>query len=269
MLPDPSFLEVALLVLAATGAGAINALVGSGTLLTFPTLLALGLPPVAANVTNNVGLVFGSVTGTWGYRRELSGQGARLIRLLPASAAGGLLGAGLLLVLPESVFEAAVPALVAVGLALVALQPWLSRRSAAAVERHLAAGGTASWGPVSRSAAVGLLVGVFAAGVYGGYFGAAQGVILIGVLGASLADDLQRVNAVKNVLAATVNLLASVLFLTVAADQVDWFAAAVIAVGSAIGGFLGARYGRRLPSVALRGVIVVVGVVAITALIVT
>lgn len=259
---------IALLVLAAVGAGAINTLVGSGTLLTFPTLLAVGLPPVAANITNNVGLVFGSIAGTWGYRRELAGQGRRLAWLLPFSAAGGLLGAGLLLVLPERVFGSAVPVLVAVGVVLVVAQPWLARRAARAAESNRLAttDGHVAWRPASWAATVGLLLGVAAAGVYGGYFGAAQGVILIGLLGATLADNLQRLNATKNALAATVNLLATVLFLIAAPDQVDWGLAAVVAIGAIVGGTLGARYGRRLPPAVLRGVIVVVGVVAIIGL---
>lgn len=265
-----------LLAVAAVGAGAINTLVGSGTLLTFPALLAVGLPPVAANVTNNVGLVFGSVAGTWGYRRELAGQGRRLAWLLPFSAVGGLTGATLLLVLPGSVFAAAVPALVAAGVLLVVAQPWLAARAA----RAAAAGGTEtpsgragtegrpSWRPASWAATVGLLTGVAAAGVYGGYFGAAQGVILIGLLGATLADGLQRLNATKNALAATVNLLATVLFVVAAPDLVDWGLAATVAVGAVVGGVLGARYGRRLPPRVLRAVVVAVGVVAVIALLV-
>lgn len=268
MLPDAPPALIVVLVVAAVGAGAINTLVGSGTLLTFPTLLAVGLPPVSANITNNVGLVFGSVAGTWGYRRELAGQGRRLAWLLPFSATGGLVGAALLLVLPESVFGTAVPALVAVGVALVVAQPWFARRATrAAQENRLATdAGHASWRPASWAATVGLLVGVAAAGLYGGYFGAAQGVILIGLLGATLADSLQRLNATKNALAATVNLLATVLFLVAAPEQVDWGLAAVVALGSVVGGTLGARYGRRLPPDWLRGVIVVVGVVAIIGL---
>lgn len=276
VLADVPAASLVLLAVAAVGAGAINTLVGSGTLLTFPALLAVGLPPVAANVTNNVGLVFGSVAGTWGYRRELAGQGRRLAWLLPFSAVGGLTGAALLLVLPGSVFAAAVPALVAAGVLLVVAQPWLAARAA----RAAAAGGTEtpggragtegrpSWRPASWAATVGLLTGVAAAGVYGGYFGAAQGVILIGLLGATLADGLQRLNATKNALAATVNLLATVLFVVAAPDLVDWGLAATVAVGAVVGGVLGARYGRRLPPRVLRAVVVVVGVVAVIALLV-
>lgn len=189
MLPDAPPELLAVLMVAAVGAGAINTLVGSGTLLTFPMLLAVGLPPVSANITNNVGLVFGSVAGTWGYRRELEGQGRRLAWLLPFSAAGGLTGAALLLVLPESVFGAAVPALVTVGVVLVVAQPWLARRAARAARENRQASddGRVSWRPASWAATVGLLAGVAVAGVYGGYFGAAQGVILVGLLGATVA----------------------------------------------------------------------------------
>ncbi|MGF1648658.1 MAG: sulfite exporter TauE/SafE family protein [Kineosporiaceae bacterium] len=266
MLADVPIASLALLVVAAVGAGAINTLVGSGTLLTFPALLAAGLPPVTANVTNNVGLVFGSVAGTWGYRRELAGQGRRLAWLLPFSAVGGLTGAGLLLVLPQRVFDTAVPVLVGMGVLLVLAQPRLAARAARAAAAREAAGGGGSWRPVSGAATVGLLAGVAAAGVYGGYFGAAQGVILIGLLGATLADGLQRLNATKNALASAVNLLATVLFVVAAPDLVDWRLAATVAVGAVVGGVLGARYGRRLPARALRAVIAVVGVVAVIAL---
>lgn len=272
MSPDPSPASVALVVVAAVGAGGINTLVGSGTLLTFPALLAAGLPPVSANITNNVGLVAGSVAGTWGYRRELAGQGRRLAWLLPFSAAGGLTGAALLLVLPERVFGAAVPALVAVGVLLVLAQPWLAARAARAAQaaqRRGGAGVRSSWRPASWAATVGLLLGVAAAGAYGGYFGAAQGVILIGLLGATLADHLQRLNATKNLLASVVNLLAAVVFLAAAPGRVDWPLAAAVAAGAVVGGVLAARYGRRLPATGLRAVVIGVGTAAVVALVLT
>lgn len=244
--------EAVAILLAGIGAGTINTVVGSGTLITFPTLLAFGVPPVTANVSNTIGLVPGSVTGAWGYRRELAGQRARVLRLAVASLTGGLIGGVLLLVLPEGAFEAIVPALILLGVVLVIAQPRLSRWVA---RRHEDAG----TGP--RHFAWWVWPAVLFAGVYGGYFGAAQGVLLMAVLGIGVAEPLQRLNAVKNVLAALVNGVAGVLFILVA--DVDWPVVLVIAVGAIIGGLLGASVGRRLPPLALRVTIVVVGVAAL------
>ncbi|MCZ3386082.1 MAG: sulfite exporter TauE/SafE family protein [Actinomycetia bacterium] len=242
-----------LAVLAAgVAAGGINALVGSGTLVTFSTLVALGVPPLTANVTNTVGLVAGSVASSVGYRAELSTQRARMVRFVPASVLGGLTGALLLLVLPESAFDAIVPALVGLGVVLVAVQPWLARRLA--VEHDTAAlGGPVAWGAV------------YLIWVYGGYFGAAQGVLLIAVLGALVDAHLQRVNALKNVLAAVVNAVAAVVFILLA--DIDWAIALVLTLGAAAGGFFGAHYGRRLPPAALRALIIVVGLIALYVLV--
>jgi uncharacterized membrane protein YfcA len=245
----------ALAVLAAgIGAGTINAVVGSGTLITFPTLLALGYPAVTANVSNNIGLVFGGVTATWGYRRELEGQGRRLCRLVPLSLVGAVTGALLLLRLPASAFEAIVPALIGVSVLLVLVQP----RLAATVQRRRADAG-------ERAGSVGVLasLGTLLAGVYGGYFGAAQGVLLLGILGAVLSEPLQRVNALKNALALVVNLVAAVTFLVVRPEAVDWAVVLLISAGSLLGGLLGARVGRLLPPAALRAVVALVGVVAL------
>jgi uncharacterized membrane protein YfcA len=251
-------LEAAAILLAGVAAGSINAVVGSGTLITFPTLLAFGIPPVTANVSNNLGLVPGSVAGAIGYRRELTGQKSRVLRLLSASFAGGLAGAVLLLVLPEDAFEAIVPVLIALGVALVIFQPrlsgWVAARAAHRPES-------------TRDGAWWVWPGVLLTGVYGGYFGAAQGVLLMAVLGIGIDEGLQRLNAVKNVLAAVVNGVAGLLFAIVA--DVDWRIVALIGVGSVIGGFLGAKIGRRLHPTALRAVIVVVGVVALAALLLT
>lgn len=253
-----SLLEAAAILLAGVAAGSINAVVGSGTLITFPTLLAFGVPPVTANVSNNLGLVPGSVAGAVGYRRELAGQRSRVLRLLSASFLGGLAGAVLLLVLPEGAFEAIVPVLIALGVGLVIFQPRLSGWVAARAEHRPA---------TTRDGAWWVWPGVLLTGVYGGYFGAAQGVLLMAVLGIGLDEGLQRLNAVKNVLAAVVNAIAGLLFAVVA--DVDWELVALIGVGSVIGGFLGAKVGRRLHPTALRAVIVVVGVVALVALLVT
>lgn len=247
--------EAVLIALAGVGAGTINTIVGSGTLITFPTLLALGVPPVTANVSNNLGLVPGSLTGAWGYRRELRGQSTRVLRLLVASVVGGAVGAVLLLTLPSSAFETIVPVLIGLGVLLVVLQPALSRR--VAVRRE-----AAESAEVRDARWVWPLVGL--TGVYGGYFGAAQGVLLMGVLGIGVPEPLQRLNAVKNVLAAGVNSVAGVLFVFVA--DLDWLVVALIGVGSVVGGLIGSTVGRRLPARVLRGIIVVVGVVALVAL---
>src|SRR4051794_19741600 len=235
-------------------AGGINAVVGSGTLITFPTLLAFGYPSVLANVTNNVGILPGSVTGAYAYRRELATQRALAYRLAGASATGGLVGALLLLKLPESAFEAIVPVLILLGCALVAVQPWLSRWVAQR-RRGPAHGGVL------------LIVIVFLAGIYGGYFRAGQGVLLMAFLGVLLQEELQRLNAVKNVLAGLVNLVAAIVFVLV--SHVAWPAAIALAIGSTCGGQVGGTYGRRLPATALRGFIIVVGTAAAVRLLVT
>ena len=247
-----TLLEAIAVLLAGVAAGTINTVVGSGTLITFPALLAVGLSPVTANVSNTVGLVFGSVSGAWGYRAELAGQRSRLIRLGSASLIGGLVGGVLLLVLPSSAFDTIVPILIGLGVVLVLLGPRISARVAARAE---ARGGLPHHGAAWVWPAVG------GAGVYGGYFGAAQGVLLMAILGIGVDDTLQRHNATKNVLAAIVNGVAAVLFVVVA--DVDWRAAALVAVGSVVGGQLGATVGRRLSPNLLRAVIVVVGVVAL------
>ena len=247
-----TLLEAIAVLLAGVAAGTINTVVGSGTLITFPALLAVGLSPVTANVSNTVGLVFGSVSGAWGYRAELAGQRSRLIRLGSASLIGGLVGGILLLVLPSSAFDTIVPILIGLGVVLVLLGPRISARVAARAE---ARGGLPHHGAAWVWPAVG------GAGVYGGYFGAAQGVLLMAILGIGVDDTLQRHNATKNVLAAIVNGVAAVLFVVVA--DVDWRAAALVAVGSVVGGQLGATVGRRLSPNLLRAVIVVVGVVAL------
>jgi uncharacterized protein len=237
-------------LIAGMAAGTINVVVGSGTLITFPTLLAFGVPPVTANVSNTIGLVPGVASGVVGYRRELRGQRARAVRLGSASVSGGIVGAVLLLSLPDGAFSAIVPALIVVGLLLVVLQPRISRWVDV---RHEGARG--EFGPWWVWPAV------FGTGVYGGYFGAAQGVILMGVLGIGIADSLQRLNGLKNVLAGLVNGVAGVIFVVVA--DVDWKVVALIAAGSIVGGQLGATVGRRLSPLVLRIVIVVVGLVAL------
>jgi uncharacterized protein len=240
------------IVVAAVWAGMINTIVGSGTLVTFPVLLLLGYPPLTANVSNGLGLVPGSVAGAIGYRRELRGLAGRATRLGIATALGALLGAVLLLSLPPAAFDAVVPVLVGIAVVLVVVQPFLARRLAAR-----RGGARTRVGP-------GLLAGTFGTGVYGGYFGAAQGVLLLALLGISIDDDLQRHNAVKNVLTPLANLVSGIVFAVVA--PISWPVVALVAAGSAAGGVLGALIGRRLPPTALRAVIVVVGVAAIVEL---
>jgi uncharacterized protein len=247
---------------AGIAAGAINAVVGSGSLITFPTLLAFGFPPVVANVSNNVGLVPGNLSAAYGYRRELAGQRGRLIRLGIAAAAGGLTGAILLLTLPASAFTLIVPALILIACALVLIQPrmgpWLAARQARADGGDDHPARVRHVGPV-------LTAGMLLSGVYGGYFGAAQGVLVIGLLGSFLDEGLQRVNAAKNVLVALVNATAAIVFVLFA--HISWLAVLLIAAGSTIGGLLGARYGRRLPPTALRLLVVVIGIIAAVKLI--
>ena len=229
---------------AGLGAGTVNVIVGSGSLITFPTLLALGYPPVLANVSNNVGLVPGAASAVVAYRRELGGQRTRIVKLGSASLTGGVTGAVLLLALPASAFKAAVPALVLLATVLMAVQPRVSRWLATRGDRHIHGG-------------LPLLAGVFLTGVYGGYFGAAQGVILMALLAIFIDDELQRLNGTKNALALIVNGVAAVVFLLV--THVDWAVVVLIAAGSTIGGQLGGHYGRRLPAEILRACIVVVG----------
>ena len=238
---------------AGLGAGTVNVIVGSGSLITFPTLLALGYPPVLANVSNNVGLVPGSASAVHAYRRRygpanlqtrLGGQRARVVKLGSASLTGGIVGAVLLLSLPPGSFKAAVPFLVLIASLLMAVQPRISRWLATRGERHIHGG-------------LPLLLGVFVTGIYGGYFGAAQGVILMALLAIFIDDDLQRLNGTKNVLALIVNGIAAVVFILF--TTISWSVVVLIAAGSIIGGQIGGRYGRRLPANILRVCIVTVG----------
>lgn len=244
-----------LIALAGVGAGAINAVVGSGTLITFPTLVALGYPPVTATMSNAVGLVAGGVSGTWGYRRELRGQWDRLKWQIPASLFGAMVGAWLLLHLPEKVFVSVVPVLLIGALLLVVfgprIQAWAKGRSADEAK------------PISTKRMALVVIGTFAVGIYGGYFTAAQGILLIGVMGALLPESMQRMNAAKNLLSLVVNVVAAVAYTLVAFDRISWAAAGLIAVGSLLGGFLGAHYGRRLSPNALRVIIVIVGLIGL------
>jgi uncharacterized protein len=280
---------------AGLAAGTINTAVGSGTLITFPTLLAFGYPPVVANVSNNVGLVPGVASGVHGYRAELKGQRRRVLRLGSASLCGGLVGGILLLVLPAGAFKEIVPVLIGIALVMVVFQPRLSKwvaarqaaRSGGASGPGVAGGSTVDGSTVDGSTvdggsgAVGVVtpvatrtivqvggpvlwVFVFLSGVYGGYFGAAQGVLLLGLMGVAFTDSMQRINATKNVLAGLVNGVAAIVFIV--AGQVNWGVAGLIAAGSIVGGQVGARVGRKLPPWGLRVLIVCVGSAALVKL---
>jgi uncharacterized membrane protein YfcA len=245
-----SLLAVVAILAAGFAAGVVNAVVGTGTLLTFPTLLALGYAPVVANMSNTVGLIFGNVSGVVGYRRELAGQRARAIELSIPTAIGALGGAVLLLALPQGVFHRVVPWLVLFAVALVIVQPQLS----AYLARHRDHAGSA-WA---------LRAGLVLAGVYGGYFGAGLGVILIGLLAVFLEDDLHRLNGMRNVLSAVANTFAAVVFVVV--GHIAWAVVGLLAASSIAGGQVGALFGRRLPANVLRGLIVVGGLAAVVKL---
>jgi uncharacterized membrane protein YfcA len=244
--------EAVAIVAAGGVAGAMNTIVGSGTLVTFPVLLAFGYPPVIANVSNTVGLVPGSVSGAFGYRAELATQARVTGRLAAASLLGGITGAVLLLTLPPSAFKAIVPVFIALALVLVVVQPRLARVLARRGTAHRAHGTALA------------LVALYACGVYGGYFGAAQGVLILAILGLVVEESLQRINAIKNVLAGLTNLVAGLFFVVVA--DVAWTPALLIAGGAIVGAQVGARVGRRLAPAVLRGVIVAVGTLAIAKL---
>lgn len=227
-------------------AGAVNAIAGGGTLLSFPALLAAGLPPVLANTTSSVGLLAGYAGGSLAYRRELEGQRQRAVRLLAAGVVGAVAGAVLLLVVSTAAFEVVVPFLVLLSSGLLAVQP----RLAAALRRR----GSAQEHPLWLAQ---LLVGLGA--VYGTFFGAGLGVILLAVLGLLVADDLQRLNALKNVLSLVINLVGAAVF--VATGHVRWLAALLLAVGAVGGASLGVGLARRLPAELVRAAIVAAGLV--------
>ncbi len=253
-----SLLEAIAILAAGLTAGTINAVIGSGTLVTFPVLLAVGYPPVVANTTNGLGLVPGSVTAAYAYRRELAGDWRSVLLLASCSAVGAVAGAILLLELPASLFEVIVPVLIAGALVLVVFQPrvaaWVVRRRAAR---------PATSGPAES--ARGLRAGIGLTGIYGGYFGAGQGILLFALLGTALADDMDRLQGLRNVLAGTANGVAALVFVLVA--EVSYEAAGLIAVGSSVGGVLGARIGRRLAPTTLRILVVLVGLAAILQLV--
>lgn len=237
-------------------AGTINSVVGSGTLVTFPVLIALGIAPVTASISNAMGLVAGNAAGAWGYRKELAGRGRQLIRLLPASLVGGISGAWLLLHLPERVFHYAAPALIVLALLMVVFQPRLQQwvRNREANPEHAIR---------DKRHGILLIVLVFLAGVYGGYFVAAQGILLVGILGVFMTGTIQNANAMKNILVLGVNIVAAASYLLFAFGRINWAVVGIIAVSSLIGGVIGSKVGRRLSPPVLRGVIFALGLVAL------
>jgi uncharacterized membrane protein YfcA len=243
-----TLLEALAVLAAGAAAGGVNAVVGSGSLITFPTLLAVGYPSVTANVSNGLGLTLGNVSGAIGYREELRGQRERVLRLAVGSAFGSLTGGILLLALPQSVFEAVVPVLILFAVALMAFKR--TPKSSAQAEHVTAA-----------------LAVAFFTGIYGGYFGAAQGVIMLALFRLCFTDDLQRLNGLKNALVMAANGVAALLFVAVA--DVAWEAAALIAAGSIVGAQVGAKYGRRLHPEVLRWIVVIVGTIVAIVLFVT
>lgn len=266
--------ELALVLGAGVVAGGINTVVGSGSLVTFPLLVALGLSPVAANISSKLGILPGGVSGTWGYRRELRDLRHLFGPLLATSAVGGLAGALLLLVLPSETFDAVVPVLIALAGVLVVAQPAIKRWVARRAQRTAAAGeqppsspkvtatpGATDGAPVALS--LGLLAGVAAVGVYSGYFGAAQGVMYMAVLGVATQASMQQQNALKNLTALASNGMSALVFVVVAREHVDWLVVALLAGGSLVGGLLGARVARSLSPAVLRGIVALICLAAV------
>ena len=246
-----TLLESILLFFAGVGAGMINSVVGSGSLLTFPTMIAIGFPPVVANITGNVGVLPGSFAGAFAYRKFFAGSGKHLIITALFSAVGGAMGAVLILSLPPEIFSAIVPILIGLAVLLVIFGPTIKKavlKKSHDIEK-----------PDSRFP---LYITTALTGVYGGYFGAGQGIILLSFLSLMIRGGIQRANAYKNVLAGAGNLAATVVFLFFA--DIAWNAAILIMIGSLIGGIIGGRYGQRIPELAYRIFIVTIGIVAIT-----
>lgn len=243
----PTFLQFLLAALAAMAAGAVNALAGGGTLITFPALVALGVPAVAANVTNTVALSPGYLGGTLAQKKDLQGQGRRLWQVLPAAVIGGVLGGFLLLKTGEKLFTELVPYLILLASGLLAIQApvraWLSRRTESNQGTGLE---KFSWLPVGL------------ASIYGGYFGAGLSVIVLSALGLTVEDNMTRLNALKQAIAFAVNVAAAVFF--VFSGQVIWTLAIVMAAGALIGGTLGGKLAGKIKPSTLRWTVVIIGV---------
>jgi uncharacterized protein len=239
-------IELVLLGLASVAGGAVNALAGGGTLITFPMLTAVGIPAVAANVTNTVALCPGYLGATIAQRKDLRGQGPRLRLLIPAGILGGILGGVLLLQTGEQLFRALVPFLILFATGLIAFQEQLRSRIGRRTGRH-------------ALAAVWIVLPIIPASVYGGYFGAGVSVMVLAVLGLVLPESLTRLNALKQAVAFSINVAAAVFFIF--SGQVVWTAALVMAAGSLAGGVLGGRLAGRISAILLRRIIVAIGIV--------
>ena len=246
MMPDLGLAEVILLVLAGLVSGALNAAAGGGSLVSFPALLVVGYPAVLANVTNNVAAWPGYVSGAWGYRGEMAGQWARIWPMAMVGTLGGVAGVGLLLVSPPGTFEAIVPFLVLVAVALIAVDPLLKK---------LGKGDATGDRP-----GLGALVSHLGAAVYGGYFGAAVGVAILALLGLHFDDSLQRLNGLKAALQLVIGTASAVGFMILA--PVAWVAVAILGVASLLGGWIGAGLARKLSDRTLRMSIVAYGLAA-------
>lgn len=237
--------HLALITLAAVAGGAINAIAGGGSLVTFPVLLAVGVPPVSASMTNTVAMCPGYLSGTFAQRRDLEGQSARAIRLIPLALAGSAAGAYILMHTTERSFRTLVPVLLVFAAVLLALQgrlrAWLKTRTVT---------------PHSVALAV---VPVGAAAIYGAYFGAGLGVILLAVIAVVIDDTLIRANALKQLLSLAINTCAAIIFVVV--GTIDWHAAAALAIGSLVGGWLGGKLASRVPEALLRGFVIVAALV--------
>lgn len=256
--------ELALLAVAALGAGAINGAVGSGSLVTLPVLLSLGLPPASALMTNAVGILFSAVGGALRYRTELLAERREIRELSISAAVGAAIGSVALLLSPPGALQVAVPALIVVAIVLVALQPTIAGALGRRRERLVAEGKRVADAHPYRSPA--LRVSMFGSAIYGGYFTAAQGILYMGVLGAFTGRSLAQVNGVKNFLSVIVNLMAVILYtgaFFLGYADVVWIASLAIGLGAVVGGYVGADIAKRLPSIVLRGIIIVVALFAL------
>lgn len=257
--------QALIVLLAGFWAGTINSVVGSGTLVTFPVLVSVGFPPVTAQMSNAIGLVAAGFSGTWGYRRELKEAGTIAKKLTWGSLLGGMIGAALLMQLPATVFDFAAPILIVFAVLFVVFQPrlnaWVRRRRTADGDEPVHPDVSPIPGAQVSPA---LFILVFLTGIYGGYFVAAQGVLLMGILGVFMTTGtLVHANAIKTWLSLAVNLIAATGYLLFAFDRIDWTAVLLIAVSSVVGGSVGAHIGRRIKPNVLRTVIVIVGLVGL------